>query len=383
MFYSLCVYFITFVISLLCTYGYQKVYDIEPKSETNVKYAIYKFIFFMGIVVPPVLIATFRGDTVGTDYKSYSIIYDSIKRYSLKDYLVVRQRGTWGIEYGYQLLCRLAYKINDKFILVNAFCEIIIMLFMFKGSLDYHKKLNVNMVYILFFYYMMEFSYGFNAVRFSMSMAVFFYSYQYIIDKKLIRYLICCVVAFLFHETSIVLPIFYCVNIFSNKSMKVFVRAILVAGIVIVLVFFRDIVRFFSNISILSKYTSVGIYSLDTANNIGFGAWIYILLLLGPVIVFWSNMTKKKTEIVSLLVGCCAYIPFRFLGYYNQWISRLMYFPEICVSVAAAYLLVSVNRNENRKLIKWYYFIVCVGYYIFNYVVNKYSEVYPFTWIQM
>lgn len=105
MFYSLCVYFITFVISLLCTYGYQKVYDIEPKSETNVKYAIYKFIFFMGIVVPPVLIATFRGDTVGTDYKSYSIIYDSIKRYSLKDYFLVRQRGTWGIEYGYQLLC--------------------------------------------------------------------------------------------------------------------------------------------------------------------------------------------------------------------------------------------------------------------------------------
>ena len=48
MFYSLCVYFITFVISLLCTYGYQKVYDIEPKSETNVKYAIYKFIFFHG-----------------------------------------------------------------------------------------------------------------------------------------------------------------------------------------------------------------------------------------------------------------------------------------------------------------------------------------------
>ena len=73
---------------------------------------------------------------------------------------------------------------------------------------------------ILVFMYKMFFYDTFISMRQSISIAIFFVALNYIKDKKLVKYIICCVIATLFHNSSIILFPNYLINYLKIDKKK-------------------------------------------------------------------------------------------------------------------------------------------------------------------
>lgn len=58
---------------------------------------------------------------------------------------------------------------------------------------------------VFIFFGSTEISYVFNGARQFLAIAIMFYSLKYAEQKKLVKYLICCVIAFLIHQTSVII----------------------------------------------------------------------------------------------------------------------------------------------------------------------------------
>lgn len=381
MLYSIMVYGITFVVSLAGIRQYERITDAEA-ANNHKKKLVLKIFWILCIMVPPILVAAFRDVTVGTDYLSYRRIYESVKVYELRPYMEFK-RIYGGVEYGYQFICHMVYRLGGNFLWVNGICEFVIMLFMWRGMHRYHRMLGISTTYGMFLFYMLEFSYGLNAVRFSMALAIFFYGLRFILERKPIPYILVCLIASLFHTTAIFTILFYLVNIFQHKWLSKFLKAILLIAIVLVLIYMEDLLKLFEKMPLIREYLDLEVYSINYNVQYGMGVWVYILLLLGTAVLFWNSIVRKRFEMQSVLLCTLIYIPLRFLGYYNHWISRLMMYSEVCICLLVPFLVNALQKKNNRQIIYMYYIGVGIVYYISNYVLQGYSEIYPFHWIEL
>ena len=228
----------------------------------------------------------------------------------------------------------------------------------------------------MLFFYLLEFTYGLNGVRYAIALSIFFYAFQFVIERKILKYSICCFAMVLFHSSMIIAAGFYLINFTGYKVLKKTLRYIMVAVIIIIVVLLRPIIEQLLPL-ISQNFMRFRMYTVDTTAEYGVGLYFIFALFLPPFLR-WGVLVSKKVEWQVVLIAALTYVPFRFLGYFSQWLIRLSRMPEILFCV----IYCGVINKSSDKLEKYfwtaYLLILTIGYYIINIINQNSGDAYPY-----
>lgn len=382
---SFLIYFSVFIISSIACHKYgvldDRVYFVGYKHVSGLKLRVSsvdvkKILWMLMILIPPIFISTFRGLPVGTDNANYLSIYQYNKAYNLFDYLEIR--GTYGHDYeiGYQQLLHLAYVLKGGYNLVKALSAFLIIVFVWRGALYYHRKFEINSGLCMFFFYLLEFTYGLNGVRYAIALSIFFYAFQFVIERKILKYSICCFAMVLFHSSMIIAAGFYLINFTGYKVLRKTLRYIMVAVIIIIVVLLRPIIEQLLPL-ISQSFMRFRMYTVDTTAEYGVGLYFIFALFLPPFLR-WGGLVSKNVEWQVVLIAALTYVPFRFLGYFSQWLIRLSRMPEILFCVIYCGMINKSSDKLEKYFWTAYLLMLTIGYYIINIIIQNSGDSYPF-----
>lgn len=381
---SFVLYFVVFLVSCLACQRYEFVVDNYSCRQKKgwLSFSVFSFqqldkwLSIILILVPPIFIYTFRAMEVGTDTFNYFQMYEYNKYLNLSRYIELYGSYKHSHEYGFHLILRLSYLLNGGYNLVKFICGFMIVFFAWRGFYYFHTKFKVSSGLCMFFFYLMEFSYGFNGTRFAIALSLFLFSFRFIIEKKMLHYAICCFLMTLFHSSMIIAFLFYFINFSGYSFLKENWKYVAMISIIVLVVFLRPIVD--SLLPYISQYfVRFEGYEVDTASSYGFGILFIFVLFLIPL-VRWDKYVANNINWTCILMVSLSFIIFRLCGYYCPWLIRLSRMPEIlfCVLYSGTSCL-AVSKGE-RYLWKAYSILLVVVYYILTIVVQRSSEVYPY-----
>lgn len=177
------------ILILLLIYGIVK-YDIKSKKNVKYEYLVLFILFFL---------SAFQYH-IGADIFSYE--YEYIQGYSINDindlysHIDNRRQPAWVL-----LICFLRF-FSDDFLLFKIIQALFINYSIYR--LIKHMQLPIYMTLLMYFLFIYP-NLNFNTLRQSFAVALFAYAIPYLESKKWIPYYICCFLAFMFHNSAIVL----------------------------------------------------------------------------------------------------------------------------------------------------------------------------------
>lgn len=209
------------------------------------------------------IVAAFRFH-VGNDYVNYAFTGLAVNRFSnLQDMLNFVE--TTRIEVGIVIISCIANIIVKNFqciFVATAFIQILILYYCIRDYLDKNYYILALCIYYYFFYFT-----SLNIIRQSVAVLICIYSLRFIVQKKLIFFVINILIAILFHKSAILFLPAYLINNIKISRFSVFLY---IFGIILFSYVFDDLIfigqnifGFYENYSIESR--SGGIISLITS----------------------------------------------------------------------------------------------------------------------
>jgi hypothetical protein len=347
-------YFIVFLIGVLFA-----VLDLFAANK-NLKIAM---ILTYGFII--IIFAGLRWET-GTDWENYLTALTNVQNV---DY------GQSGYEFGYELLLRFASSLSNKYTLVLFITAIFIYSFT-SGLLKKYSPYPLFSLLLLLSYSLNASGFGY---RQDLAIALTFFSFHFIVEKKLIWYLFFIFLAIMFHQSAIIfLPAFWIARINWNKKSLF----ILISFIVLIKVLIWQLSQIVPIFSAMAA-SKVEIYSDLTPEekNMNLGDPFLILfrgllnrsiLILPPLIL----MYKKRDNLIFrgsfnlVLMGIVLFVIFHPLGAVFLRFTRYYdIFHIILIS-----LMLSFSKANFKILLFILYLLYCV--FKFSYVLITDDNVY-------
>lgn len=385
MFESVVIYFTSFLISVFAAKQYQLLKNSSNGNGVKISYNdIYRIIWASFSIGIPVLLATLRSESVGTDYRAYNSIFSATKMINPLEYANLHffiDPITYRLEIGFHTIGYISYSICDSTLFYSFLCELIIMIFIWKGAEFYSSYYNFSFPQLLFFFYLLDYLHGYSVVRFSMIVAIFFWAFQYVIKKEFLKYFFCLLLAMTIHKTAIICLFFYLFNIIELRPVKFY--AVIIVPVIMggFLYSLGDILLYVRGFEFL-EYANE--YSAQTNDNKIFSAVITSMLFLLPMVYYYRRLMMLNRSYMLLLMVGLMYLPFNWLGYYNFFFTRMGRLPELIICVLICILFNSLKKNITLDFWKLYYYgyIVALHFSIF-FIHNDISNLYPYSFISV
>lgn len=206
------------------------------------------------------------------------------------------------------------------------------------------------------------FLYWMNGIRQELAACIFFFSIIFIVDKKSIKYLLCCLLAFCFHKTAIILIPLYPILVRGNDLTinRIFQYLLYIVAFIIALTDVDVISHIIPSLSFL-EYTSYANYlsegSINHFNDVtvkGNSIAYKLLFFINLIIIFYSDKMKqyfsnrKFTIIYNLYYWGSVFVlifinnlvferPFRYFNLFNM----------VMISYTLFYLWKNSKRRQN------------------------------------
>ena len=216
-------------------------------------------------------VAAFRFE-VGRDYLEYREYF----------YEIIQNRRI--VEPGFMLLCRVCNWIGGTPQLMFFTMSVATMLFCFLGIRRYSSSPMLS-VFIFFCIGQMYLS-TFNVIRQSLAAAMFLFSIQYILDKKLWKYLLVMLVAASFHASSLVLIPLYWVLDRRLPPVVIAIAAVAVVALPKIIV-------------LVLQSTRYAVYG--TVANFEFSITDYFFLIMSVLIFVFRKRVFLNTKYRTIL----------------------------------------------------------------------------------
>ncbi|QOQ78664.1 EpsG family protein [Aerococcus urinaeequi] len=238
---------------------------------------------------------------IGTDYFNYVSIFEKLTSNMHTD-----------TEFGYAFLNTFVGNLGGNehtlFFIVSFITHLFIFLFLY----HYRKHLNVGLGF--FIYLLLYYNFSFNAIRQSLSMAIILYSYTFLEEKNLYKFLITSLLAISFHNSAIVIiPFYFVYNYFAKSSG--FKRSLVYLLVIVLMINYEPIIHFFSvNILNTGRY----LFYLDGADgSVGFGLLLIYLPLLLPGIIYNKKMINSNVSFQFFYFMFFTGFLLKFIGYFG------------------------------------------------------------------
>ena len=188
--------------------------------------------------------------------------------------------GTLGL--GYLTLNRISRLISPSFFFLIMIISVIIIYYYAKTIWDYSPYIWFSLLlFILVNYYP-----SFFLLRQYLAMAIFLFSLKYIVQRELLKYAMCIMLAMSFHLTAIVVfPLYFLYEInFSKKNM-----AILLIGSILFIYFFREIGPYINRFSTYYAHY----FEIESEES----AWRRAIMKIYILIVYLFVMKRNSYDV--------------------------------------------------------------------------------------
>lgn len=292
-------YCIIFFYSILNMY-------IAVKLKKNNNKIYYFFLFFS--YFPLWLLIIFRNSSVGTDYISVGENYTRIINNSIN----IKKYNWFGN--GLNIICKiLGTLFGSNAFVFYFFIGTLTIIFLYKFLLNNceYPTLSLSLFIVLGMYLQ-----SFNQSRQILALVIILYASKYIKEKNIIKYVICILIAFIFHQSAIIfIPCYLLSKCKEKKQMKI------IYVCMFLLIIFGS--TLFEKIISTTKYA---IY-FTTQYNISNVKTSYLNLIVRIILMFFCLMfysENKKNEIYNFsyhMIIICTLLQIVTLKYY--FIARL------------------------------------------------------------
>lgn len=241
------------------------------------------------------LISGLKDQTVGTDTPSYVAYFEATVNGSAGiDTLFHDNIFTFsGFEKGFQILTYLISRLTTSYtiysLILYSIVSISTLMLIKKNSSNYFLS---TMIYMLLFYLP-----SLSAIRQSLAISIVLLGYNFIKERKLIKYVAVVLLATLMHQASIVMIVIYFMY---NRTVnpKIIFRYVSIALISLFSVV--PLIYFMSSVNVRYSFyiDRIGSYSLGSFLTLG----LYLIIGMFCYVSFRKTRKKQQTEENALLV---------------------------------------------------------------------------------
>ncbi len=348
---------------------YFAVQQIRFESKENFRRA---FIAFSVILI---LFAGFRIET-GADYTPYFRIF----KYARTQPFLTEHIFDGLVEPTFIWISQLSATLGINFIGVTiTFATLAVLL---KASTIYKFSpypLLALLIYYITYYFFQEFGH----IRQGVAVAICFFSFRYITERSLIKFLICIFIAYLFHRSALFFSLAYFI-----APLKINTRWALIIILISIALIPLEIYRFFDVFTSLTEtdsldktfntYVDDKVYGQDVGFSLKgdlfkflqlFFIFIYDKIGISKSKIYWQvrNLTLFGFVFFFLFRGNEIFAT-RLTAYY-------MFFITLTYSLLVGQLEIQQkNQLKNIVLILFFAFFIRLGFTIERYNINKFNN---------
>lgn len=365
--------YIFFILLLLSSMKLVQSKYVLSHNDKSFNISSKDFFIYIFLVSPIILLYSLRYG-IGTDYFSYKDIFETLNKSNIEEYLKYHGKniGTYYVEFGYYLLNRYLAPTFDSLMFI---CSFLMFTVLFFGA--YRIDKNIDISFVVFIYLCTQFIYSMNGIRFAIAITIIFFGFNFIIRKQFLKWLLCILIASLFHKTSLICIPFFLLIQFKNNRLNKIRDTLFYVFILVFPVLINILMSIVSQFSFFSRYFSTTMYSLGI-----FAFKPMLLFHILPVILPMLLVNLKKifsSEVAQVLFKISLLeIPLRMLGSLNTWLTRLTRFPQMAFVVLIPYVLSNIKNKKLKYLLCVYYICWYIFYFSYGAIISDAGDSLPY-----
>ena len=300
----------------------------------------------VGIIL--VLFAGLRGTFVGPDTFQYQWIFEDIQRYHdvvFQFFFMSSDSDDQTSEPGYAFFQYVFGLIGD-YNLFKFVCAIIQTVPAIRLIQKYSDNKLVSMIayFCLPVYTMMSMS----MMRQGLAFGIFLLAYQYILERKLWKYVCCVLLAFLFHTSALVtLPLYFLYSVPYKKKYN----WIILLGLAFTFVFSRALYSFFISFARIQYEMS------DSMEGIKMLLFL-IVCILSSILVNEKKLQRPENKILLYFMVYTTFL--WMIGMNLASVLRLAAYSEFFFCLYIPNVLGQIPGKSLRRAVQWCTCIVCI-----------------------
>lgn len=365
----------SYFIMFFCSYIFMSVYVFLQK-----KYKIFSWIFLIIAILIPSIFAGIRSLYVGIDIGVYGnrIFETSLMHGSFQSMWRSNPYFQSHFELGYvyfnYIVSRFTHNIHLYYFVLN----LVTCVITFLGINNFKKQSSISLAWLLFLFVLWPFS--LNILRQSISMAFGLLSFSQFCKKKYEFSILNFVLAYLMHESSIVLIAIYFTVIYFNKFKGKFSsKALPVIGLPLIIIGVISIVMIVAQF--IPKYARH--FSKMTESSFSIEFFILFIMFLSPYIIdLVFRRSQLNTDTIKL---------FSFLIYFGAILSGLGGMNYVFFGRASYYFIISIiigvpiiNRTVAKSSGEESFYnllsiVISILFFYFIFYIGNYGNIFPYS----
>lgn len=349
------IYIIVLLLIVFMHKSYVKTLSISIPRQWKTEINERKYLLAVCIIL--ILLLALRGDLVGLDTIPYkNLLLDKMDR-PLKDILQTERH-----EPLYLTLNYLIHFTGSFFLLKLSIAVIFVV-----GTMSMVYKYSHSTVVSCLFFFMYGFLYlGFNEMRQAVATGVVCFSFQYLVEKQLWKYLLGVTIAYFFHYSAVVMLPLTALIWIDKVNFKYFFA-------ILAFLYFA-----FANSTTLfmyvNEFSSIE-YNIDE-NTGGWGLLIFQLFILFLGFTKRKELSEERWNVCAFfcigfavaMFPLCHTLPTMFRLEKYAWIPMIIFVPNM------------ISKFENKILRNCIYLLfIAVGlYFAFTQSYTEYNQTLPY-----
>ena len=250
-------------------------------------------VWMLLLVLPLWFMVAFRANSVGNDTTMYEYLYNN---FAFQDFLTSMSSSTMDI--GFIFLSRIAGKLGLAY---TSFQVLIATITYFLYSRYIYKYSNNFALSWVVFITLLSFARTMNISREMLAVAISLYAFEFLLQRKIFKYLCTVAIVFALHKSAILLILLYP---FSNIKWGFVKKSIITVLCIGVGVFFDNLILIFVKITGKYSYLVSSMYSESDGNlaqviNILFGI-LFIAIAIYSGYLNVRKISLKKNDSIEL-----------------------------------------------------------------------------------
>lgn len=323
-------------------------------KKTQKKYIVF-FVFLL-----LVLLSGTRYYMGGTDVYAYENVFNNVSNISVViKYILTGVNEGVNVNYepGFLLLNSIIKSLGFNYFGFTLIIAFIFYFLMYKGLKPFVKEWSIV---IAIFMYKLMFYNTFISIRQGLTIAIFFYSIQYIVNKRPIQYFLLCFISFYIHRASLFLfPMYLAQYIPISKKKLMWCASIFLPTIAISKVV--DFENIIINIVSLIGYSEKSEGWATPIESISIIHTLELYIIIGLVLYFYYKISDKDSKQKIFIQFLFILIPIFTLC--KDWIifTRLKDYLVISYGILLSYICMHSNKDYTNSylFVKYAVYIAC------------------------
>lgn len=330
---------------------------------------INKRIYVVLVIMLLILLSGLRHETIGADTITYKSSFASIEYDSWFDifkniYEVYFNGSSAKKDPGYAIFEKICYTFSDNY---QIYLIIIAVLFHVCFGVSVYRNSRVPTVSFAIYLCLFYAFFGITGHRQTIATAVVvFIGYELVKQRKLMLFLICVVIGFTIHKSSLIFLPFYWIY---NKKITFSYLAIFICIMPIFFIFNAEFSQFFKDISGYGEFYTGQYEGAGTETFTLMLILIFIVALIQKNIILQNN--PQVTHCYNAIMLAIFFTP---LTYVNPSAMRVVQYYSVFIMFLIPEIILSFKDNDDKIIA----YIVSMGILIFLFMRNNYQ--YLFFW---